>query len=83
MATPVAIVVATMVATVTDRSLDGEDKQGLQRTCDWKRPTVGAFGRCLGSWVKRCRARCSIQQSEKPVGLLAWYIHAVADEMIE
>jgi hypothetical protein len=46
---------------VTDRSgLDGEDKEELlSRTCDWKCTGVGAFGRCVGQWVKRCsEERC-------------------------
>jgi hypothetical protein len=52
----VAIVVATMVAAVspTEAAWKEKTRKNCWHMCEWKCPTISAFGGCLGNWVKRC-----------------------------
>jgi hypothetical protein len=53
----VAIVVATMAATVSPT-----EAAKCTRTCQWKCDGVGALGRCVGRWYKQCGEwKCSRQ----------------------
>jgi len=54
-------IVSTMVAAVspTEAAWTERTSRNCTRTCEWKCSTVGAFGRCLGKWVKQCgEERC-------------------------
>lgn len=52
----VAIVAATTFAAVSPTEAAWKEKtsKNCYRSCNWKCPTVSAFGGCLGNWVKRC-----------------------------
>ena len=51
----VAIVVATMVATVSP-SEAWKERAGpnCTRTCQWHCSFIGVFGRCVGKWYRQC-----------------------------
>src|SRR5262245_2652229 len=50
----VALVVATMIASVSPAAAWTERSRGCYRYCQWKCDGVGAFGRCVGRWYKSC-----------------------------
>jgi hypothetical protein len=63
----VTIVAATMVASVSPtEAATFKEKTGKNctRICEWKCSGVGAFGRCVGQWVKRCGEATCFRQTE-------------------
>jgi hypothetical protein len=58
----VALVIAAAIPTEAAAWTEKTSKN-CNRTCEWKCSTIGAFGRCLGKWVKRCAEERCLRQS--------------------